>query len=196
MHSIGRWVVISNRWECLCDTWKLNLARFSVRLWIRSELTVSKKYQAYALSLTRGVRGEVAAICRWYFQTFCSTNMVVFWFNFHWNMFSRVQLTINQTWFREWLGADKRAFIWAIDDLIWWRIYASLSSELRFALRSKSVHRTYSIFIVSNEMIQSYPRRCLLHFFIPSLADAISLSFGYFLGGCLHVTRITNAVTQ
>ena len=31
----------------------------------------------------------------------------VFWFEFHWSLFVRVQLTIFQHWFRWWLGADQ-----------------------------------------------------------------------------------------
>ena len=31
----------------------------------------------------------------------------VFWFEFHWSLFLRVQLTISQHWFRKWLGADQ-----------------------------------------------------------------------------------------
>ena len=39
----------------------------------------------------------------------------------------RVQLTIFQHWFREWLGADQATtIIWTHDGLVWWRIYASL----------------------------------------------------------------------
>ena len=30
----------------------------------------------------------------------------VFWFEFHWSLFLRVQLTICQHWFRKWPGAD------------------------------------------------------------------------------------------
>ena len=31
----------------------------------------------------------------------------VFWFEFHWRLFLRVQLTISQHWFRWWLGAEQ-----------------------------------------------------------------------------------------
>ena len=34
-------------------------------------------------------------------DTFC------IWFEFHWSLFIRVQLTISQHWFRWWLGADQ-----------------------------------------------------------------------------------------
>ena len=46
----------------------MNLMRFSVKLWIRAELTVSTKHQAYALSLTRGGRDEMAAILQMIFS--------------------------------------------------------------------------------------------------------------------------------
>ena len=31
----------------------------------------------------------------------------VFWFEFHWSLFLKVQLTISQCWFRWWLGAEQ-----------------------------------------------------------------------------------------
>ena len=53
--------------------------------------------------------------------------------NCHWSLFLRVQLTIFQHWFRQWLGADQETSHylnrWWI---VYWRIYASLGlNELR-----------------------------------------------------------------
>ena len=40
-------------------------------------------------------------------DTFSWTKSVIFWLQFHWSLFLRVQLTIFQHWFRWWLGADQ-----------------------------------------------------------------------------------------
>ena len=40
-------------------------------------------------------------------NAFSSMKMTKLWFKFHWNMFSGVQLTISQHWFRWWLGAEQ-----------------------------------------------------------------------------------------
>ena len=62
---------------------------------------------------------------------------------FHWRLFPRVQLTISQHWFRQWLGAD-RATSHYLDQ--WWldyrRIYASLGlNELRcYTAVSRHIH--------------------------------------------------------
>ena len=46
----------------------------------------------------------------WHLQTTFSnafsSQILVFWFKFHWNMFSRAQSTIVQLWFRWWHGAE------------------------------------------------------------------------------------------
>ena len=84
--------------------------------------------------LTHWGRGKMTAI----FQTTSSNAfswMKVYEFRsrFHWSWFLRVQLTIFQHWFRNWLGADQATshFLnqcW----FVYWRIYASLGlNELR-----------------------------------------------------------------
>ena len=63
------------------------------------------------------------------FQTngFSSTKMFEFQLEFHWSLFPRVQLTIFQHWFRQWLGAVQATSRYLNQ---WWlvyqRIYASL----------------------------------------------------------------------
>ena len=53
------------------------------------------------ISLTHWGRDEMDAISQTPFsRAFSSKKIVVFWLNFHWNMFARVQLTIFQHWFR------------------------------------------------------------------------------------------------
>ena len=40
-------------------------------------------------------------------NTFSWMKMIKFRFKFHWNLFPWVQLTMNQHWFRYWLGAEQ-----------------------------------------------------------------------------------------
>ena len=50
----------------------------------------------------------MAAISQTTFSnTFSWTMIIVFWFEFHWNLFPWNQLTIFLRWFRLWLGAGK-----------------------------------------------------------------------------------------
>ena len=51
--------------------------------------------------LTHWGRDKMDAISQATFsQAFSSMKIAVFWLNFHWNMFARVQLTIIQHWYR------------------------------------------------------------------------------------------------
>ena len=50
---------------------------------------------------------KMAAISQTIFSyAFSWMKRFVFWFEFHWSLFLRVQLTITQHWFRWWLGAE------------------------------------------------------------------------------------------
>ena len=76
----------------------------------------------------------MAAISQMTFSSaFSRKKMFEFRLKFHWSFFLRVQLTIFQHWFRQWLGAGQAASHclnqwW----LVYWRIYASLGlHELR-----------------------------------------------------------------
>ena len=85
--------------------------------------------------LTHWGRDKMDAISQTTFsRAFSSMKIVVFWLNFHWNMFPRVQLTIIQHWFRYWLGAVQATSHYLNQWwLVYWRIYASLGlSVLRF----------------------------------------------------------------
>ena len=85
--------------------------------------------------LTHWGRDKMDAISQTTFShAFSSMKIVVFWLNFHWNMFPRIQLTIIQHWFRKWLGADQAASHYLNQ---WWlihrRIYATLGlNELTY----------------------------------------------------------------
>ena len=58
--------------------------------------------------LTHWGRGKMSAIFQTPFSNaFSWIKIVVFWWKFRWNLFPRVQLTIFQLWFREWLGASQ-----------------------------------------------------------------------------------------
>ena len=73
-------------------------------------------------------RDKMAAIFqRTFSNAFSSTKMHEFQLRFHWSLFMKVQLTIFQHWFREWLGATQVTSHclnqwW----LLYWCIYASL----------------------------------------------------------------------
>ena len=61
------------------------------------------------------------------FKCICLNKNVRILIKYHWSLFLRVQLTISQHWFRQWLGTDKATSHylnqWWLD---YWRIYASL----------------------------------------------------------------------
>ena len=60
-------------------------------------------------------------------RAFSSMKIVVFWLNFHWNMFARVQLTIIHHWFKYWLGVYQ-----AISHYLnqWWLVYRHIYASL------------------------------------------------------------------
>ena len=69
-------------------------------------------------------------------NAFSWTKMLEFGLNFHWSLFRRVQLTIFQQWFRQWLGAVQATSHYLNQ---WWlvyrRIYASLGlNEFNWAI--------------------------------------------------------------
>ena len=79
------------------------------------------------LALTHWGRDKMDVISQTTFSSaFCRTKMFELRWNFHWNLFLWVQLTIFQHWFRQWLGADQATSHylnqWWLD---YWRIYAS-----------------------------------------------------------------------
>ena len=90
------------------------------------------------LLLTHWGRDKMDAISQTTFlRVFSSMKIVIFWLNFHWNMFARVQLTIIQHWFRLWLGADQAISHYPNQWLLHYRrLYGSLGlNELKHALR-------------------------------------------------------------
>ena len=78
--------------------------------------------------LTRWGRERMTAISQTTFSdAFSWMKIFEFRLKFHWSLFPRVQLTIVQHWFRQWLGADQATSHYLNQ---WWldyrRIYASL----------------------------------------------------------------------
>ena len=64
------------------------------------------------------------------FNAFSWRKSSVFWFEFHWSLFVRVQLTIIQCWFNYGLLLNRRqAIIWTNADPVYWRIYAALGAD-------------------------------------------------------------------
>ena len=91
----------------------------------------SGKWQPFCLGLnvlTHWGRDNMAAISQTTLSNaFSWMKMFKFRLKFHWSLFLRVQFTIFQHWFRQWLGADQATSHylkqWWLD---YWRIYASL----------------------------------------------------------------------
>ena len=71
---------------------------------------------------------KMAAISQTTISNACSwMKMLEFRLRFHWSLFIRVQLTLFQHWFRQWLGAGQ-ATSHCLNQwwLVYWRIYVSL----------------------------------------------------------------------
>ena len=86
------------------------------------------------LKLTHWGRDKMAAVSQTTFSyAFSWMKMLEFRFRFHWSLFLRVQLTIFQHWFRQWLGAGQATSLYLNPWwLVYWGIYASLGlNELR-----------------------------------------------------------------
>ena len=80
-------------------------------------------------AVTHWSRERMAAISQTTFSNaFSWMKIYEFRLKFHWSLFPRVQLTIFQHWFRQWLGADQATSHYMNQWwLIYWRIYASMS---------------------------------------------------------------------
>ena len=64
--------------------------------------------QTFYTCLTHWGQDKMADILHTTFSNaFPSIKVFEFWLKFHWILFLRVQLTINQHWFRKWLGTEK-----------------------------------------------------------------------------------------
>ena len=87
-------------------------------------------------------------------NAFSWTKMLEFRWRFHWSLFLRVQFTIIQYWFRQWLGADQAISHYLTQWwLVYWRIYASLSlKELTFFLLPIARFPNYNLPSRSYEM--------------------------------------------
>ena len=87
---------------------EISKTSISIREYISNYIHVnSRMYQLIhnlnspILQLTHWGRDKMNAISQTTLsRAFSSMKIVVFWLNFHWNMFARVQLTIIQHWFR------------------------------------------------------------------------------------------------
>ena len=112
----GCWRVTDRQWPWYClDV--VNVSPSSV--FINSFLYVS---------LTHWGRDKMAAISQTTFSSaFSWMKIYKFRLGFHWSLFLRVQLTIFQNWFRQWLGAVQATSHYLNQWwLVYWRIYASL----------------------------------------------------------------------
>ena len=91
-------------------------------------LTAVGVQRRFLISLTRWGRDKMVAILRKIFtKAFSWIKMSLFGFQFCWRLFLRNQLTINQHWFRYWLGAGQATSHYLNQWwLVYWRIYPSL----------------------------------------------------------------------
>ena len=60
----------------------------------------------------------------WHNNAFTFITIAIFWFQFHWYMFSRAPFTTGQLWCRR-----RQAIILTSDGLVWWDIYAPLGLD-------------------------------------------------------------------
>ena len=97
-------------------------------LMVSEELALTCRNQVISDSLTHWGREKMDAISQaTFWSAFSWMKMFEFRLKFHWSLFLRVQLTIFQHWFRQWLGAVQATSHYLNQ---WWldyrRIYASL----------------------------------------------------------------------
>ena len=96
--------------------------------------TIGSRFNDHGRELTHWGRDKMVAIFQTTFSnTFSWMKMHEFRLSFHWRLFPRVQLTISQHWFREWLGAGQATLHYLNQWwLVYWHIYASPGfNELR-----------------------------------------------------------------
>ena len=93
--------------------------------------------------LTHWDRDKMAAIFQTTFSNaFSWMKMCKFWLRFLWGLFTRVQLTILQHWFRKWLGAVQATSHYLNQWwLVCWRIYGSLGLNVLVYLRNTQRHK-------------------------------------------------------
>ena len=104
--------------------------------------------------LTHWGRDKMDAISQTTFScAFSLMKIAVFWLNFHWNMFARVQLTIIQHWLRWWLGADQVTSHYLNQWwFVYWRIYVSLGLN---ELNQGRVGETYMLQRTGSSLVRA-----------------------------------------
>ena len=92
---------------------------------------VDARWAMFGKHLTHLSLGRMTAISQTIsLDAFSWMKSFVFWFEFHWNLFIRVQLPITEHWFRYGLATNRRqTIIWTNADPIHWRIYAALGGD-------------------------------------------------------------------
>ena len=84
-------------------------------------------------------RGKIAAIFQTTFSNAYSwPQMYEFRVRFRWSLFLRVQLTIFQHWFSQWLGADQATSHYMNQ---WWLVYLRIYASVNYALLGRSIIR-------------------------------------------------------
>ena len=93
----------------------------------KSYPVMEKHCHGFKVIWTHWGRDEMNNISQMTFSNvFSSMKMFEFRLKFHWSLFPRVQLTMFQHWFRQWLGAVEATSHYLNQCwLVYWRIYAS-----------------------------------------------------------------------
>ena len=103
-----------------------------------------------------------------YSNTFSWMKLYEFLLEFHWSLFLRVQSTIFQHWFRQWLGAGQATSHYLNQwRLVYWRVYASWLTHI-CVTRPKLF---YSIWYEKSRMFST----SRLFRYIPDLMTSLSL---------------------
>ena len=101
---------------------KSKLGKFAV------DITNTFKFVNLRWMLTHWGRDKIAAIAQMTFShAFSWMKMYELRLKFHWNLFPRVQLTILQHWFRQWLGAVQATNHYLKQ---WWSIHRHIYVSL------------------------------------------------------------------
>ena len=91
---------------------------------------IPRPYQPLNVFLTIVAEKKWSIFCKQtYSNLFSSMKIGVFWFKFYWNMFSRVQFSITQYWFRSWIGAKQATSYCLNQGRLRWRIHGELGSN-------------------------------------------------------------------
>ena len=157
---------------------------------------MAKRWYLWYQVLTHWGRDKMAAIFQTTFSNgFSWMKMFEFRLKFHWNLFLRVQLTISQHWFRQWLG-DDQATSHYLNQWWWncWRIYVLLGlNELNTASGTLWPNTSFQLEFLKrafinllNDMLEMSFQMCFVYI-ISMLSNTLSVTeFKACISNCSH----------